>query len=85
MITDHYIKCGACPKLLTEEWPGGAVAAMCSDSAHYGHPRVLSVTPGRGADPGQLTVRARWCHSIAQQNVKKNGRSGPQKRKGDST
>ncbi len=71
MISSHYIRCGDCPHLITETWRDGSVAAMCSSrEAPWEHPRVLSVTDGQGAEPGELTIRARWCHDITEKKTR---------------
>jgi len=73
MVRSHYIRCGDCPDLITETWRDGSVAAMCaSREAPWGHPRILSVT--QGTAPGEMTIRARWCHDKTEKKRKGNGK-----------
>lgn len=64
MTTSHHIRCGDCPHLIRERWPGGRIATRCGSPESPWAPikRVLAVMPDITSDPGTSTVRQRWCH-----------------------
>ena len=64
MEDNWYIKCGACPHLRVEHWPQGKTATRCASPESPWAPveRVLAVMPDFTSDPGNRTIRQRWCH-----------------------
>ena len=64
MSRNWYIPCGSCPYLKVEHWPGERIATRCAspESPHMPVERVLAVMPDYTRDPGNGTIRQRWCH-----------------------